>query len=407
MPTLQEWQQALDTPRAILIDSTQQLADQINMLGGTSKFTSEGGIPKTAVGASEFDPPQNIQVAPVEILSSLGRITTPKIDNLADISSTWARIRYLWAFEPTPANTTMQLSRIAKEIDFHQKGLLSDEMGVGFASYIISNYFGGSNPADLDVIFREGSVSDLELIYSTKPDYIFEHPTEGYILVECKGTQSGDSASKKQLRRGLEQVPSVEVAGKTLRSYVVGTSLSPDGVKVFIVDPPGDKNVSKHDNRKSYKIEKQQLDEAFQTAQAASLYKFIGRFDKARELTKTKKEFMQREDVSTIRNRIDEIDEQCIGQTQEIRYAVDGLSIKVFQGMPESLFDALETKDFKTLNETATSIHAKAEKVSKEIKSNKPTEVESKGAYWTEITHNAIQATVVDKDGTVTQFEIQ
>ena len=123
MPTLQEWQQALEVPRTIYVDSTQELADQVNALPATEKFQREGGVPKAAIGSPEFDPPREILVTPLEILTSLGRITTPQIENLADLSSTWAKIRYIWAIEPSISGTRMCLSQDAKGIDFHQKGL--------------------------------------------------------------------------------------------------------------------------------------------------------------------------------------------------------------------------------------------------------------------------------------------
>ena len=82
---------------------------------------------------------------------------------------------------------------------------------------------------------------------SVQPDYLMWNPEDDspYHIVECKGTQTSRNESYNQLRRGLEQVPSV-VLGAGLRqvtTLVVATCMLPNGTDVFVIDPPaGDSN---------------------------------------------------------------------------------------------------------------------------------------------------------------------
>src|SRR5439155_27068403 len=84
---------------------------------------------------------RSVLIRPIHMLHALGRITTPPVTELLDLSSTWAEIRYVWAFQPNRAglrNRSLRLSSAVKELDSHQKTLLSDEFGVGFAAYYMA-----------------------------------------------------------------------------------------------------------------------------------------------------------------------------------------------------------------------------------------------------------------------------
>lgn len=404
MPTIDEWQQALETPRAICFDSTQELANQVNQLPATDKFQRDGGVPKIAVGSPEFDPPQYVQVAPAEILAALGRITTPRVDNLADISSTWAKIRYIWAIEPTPAGTRMCLSQTAREIDFHQKALLSDEMGVGIAYYVVENFFRGTNPVDVDIALNNRLLPNLRQIYSTKPDYLFEQPGGIYLVVECKGSQGSNSDSKSQLRRGLEQVPSLEIDGFALRSFVIGSRLSTDGFTTFIVDPPTDKeNLPDKDGRTRRRIDKQSVE----VAQAASLYQFVGQFEKARRLLNIVPGRVQRENIAQARRRIAFVEADYVGQTQVLQYPGEVGNIRIFQGIPEQTYQLLENEVYEPLERQGAPFFARAKEASAEHKRNRDLiQLESPGAYIVDRTIHTVKVTVVNRDGVVTEIEV-
>lgn len=273
MPTLDEWQNALSVQRLVTVDSTNNLAQRVNQKQGSSSFS---GIPKNAQGLPNFSRPRRIYITPAEILQMLGWITTPRIDNLADLSSTWARLRYIWAFAPDANPTNLRLSNEALEIDFHQKGLLSDEIGVGMASLIVERYFNGRNPVDTDIALRNHIIPDLINQYRTSPDYIFENPGGGYLILECKGTQSGTENAMRQLKRGTEQLPSlVFQSGIQTINLVIGTCLSDQETNVYIIDPPG-KNSSNKDRPKFNIHDEAKFHVDLNKTQLSQLYLYAG-----------------------------------------------------------------------------------------------------------------------------------
>src|SRR5437764_371850 len=132
MPTLQEWQQALTVPRQVRIESSPRLIAEVQQQQVRKDADRQGrglSLPsrKTALSAVPvFAPQRDIPLIPAYLLHRLGVVTTPAVENLADICSTWAYLRYLWAFEipyPGTLNPALRLSDAAKNIDFHQKGL--------------------------------------------------------------------------------------------------------------------------------------------------------------------------------------------------------------------------------------------------------------------------------------------
>jgi hypothetical protein len=100
-------------------------------------------------------------IRPVDMLHALGRITTPAVTELIDLSSTWAEIRYIWAFRPNFNPNSLRALRLnpnVKALDFHQKTLLSDEFGVGFAAYFMSVCAGA-----FDLAVRSLAEADVSL----------------------------------------------------------------------------------------------------------------------------------------------------------------------------------------------------------------------------------------------------
>ncbi len=100
MPTLEEWEQALSRPRSVRVESSQGLLQEVRQRHSKkdAKRQQNGQeIPPrkdyiTVVPA--FDPILDVPVIPAYLLHRLGVVTTPQIENLADICSTWAYFRY-------------------------------------------------------------------------------------------------------------------------------------------------------------------------------------------------------------------------------------------------------------------------------------------------------------------------
>ena len=256
MPTLNEWMIGLKTPRSITVESSPALLASIQAKREkeNARLQVKGRSPapqksRLAV-VPQFDPWRTAQLAPVHLLHRLGVITTPVVPNLTDICSTWAYIRYLWAFElpdGTP-NDPLRLSDAALGIDFHQKGLMSDEIGVGMAAYVMAEYFNVPHAADVDVVVKRKFLP-VELVEATSPDYLFFNAEQTiYYVVECKGTRTSRNAAMDQLRRGTEQVPSLTFTDgrQPPTALVIGTRLTSEGTEVLVVDPPSDEEQPEH-----------------------------------------------------------------------------------------------------------------------------------------------------------------
>jgi hypothetical protein len=185
------------------------------------------------------------RVRPVALLHKIGRMTTPSgLGNMAKLSASWATRRYFWTIaEPIPNNQKLRLSVDALGLDFHQKGLLSDEFGIGMAGLFMEQNLGAAESMDISLALRDELMAQqIEASGRTQPDYLMwnsqPHPT--YFVIECKGTQSGRSESMNQIRRGLEQVPSIEFVDPARHggSFVIATCLSATGTTLFLIDPP-------------------------------------------------------------------------------------------------------------------------------------------------------------------------
>jgi hypothetical protein len=95
MPTLQEWQQALTVPRQVRVESSPTLIQTVQqkLNRRDADRTSQGKQlePRKPVisAVPEFAPHRNIQIVPHYLLHRLSVVTTPAIENLADICSWW------------------------------------------------------------------------------------------------------------------------------------------------------------------------------------------------------------------------------------------------------------------------------------------------------------------------------
>src|SRR4051794_32162597 len=96
--------------------------------------------PKAASIHQPFATGNALQFRAIDFLRKIGELTTPRSINLARLSASWATRRYFWAVhDPARARgaaVNFRLSSDARTIDRHQKTLLSDEFGMGFAGLV-------------------------------------------------------------------------------------------------------------------------------------------------------------------------------------------------------------------------------------------------------------------------------
>jgi hypothetical protein len=140
-----------------------------------------------------------------EVLLTIGLITAPPRASGFSLSEYWAWIRYACAISSEP-----RLSLVAeyKDIDAHQKTILSDDFGMGFSVYWMwkrmnfsficdgryfvdryLNHFGGMAAAR-----TPGKRGPTKC-----PDFVCWKPAGSFHVIECKGTQSGKALNTKQI----------------------------------------------------------------------------------------------------------------------------------------------------------------------------------------------------------------
>jgi hypothetical protein len=262
MPTLQEWRQALSTPRLVEVESSQALINEVQQKHDTKDAVlalAKKTIPLrkgNLTVVAPFAPTRTMQIVPAALLHRLGVVTTPQIENLADLSSIWAYIRYIWAFDlPDPALpvTPLRLSEAAQRIDFHQKAVLSDQIGIAMAASLLETELNAPLSSDVSVAMNDPAWP-IDTLNRSSPDYLFFNMDQTNLyVVECKGTQSSRSAALEQLRRGCEQAASLIFTDgrQPPPGMIVATYLSPTGTKVLILDPPGDEHSTSSDSAKA------------------------------------------------------------------------------------------------------------------------------------------------------------
>jgi len=253
MPTVQEYLNALFRNYSIEVISSDDLLDGVRWKQHlrVQDFIRQRKAPipmKVQMSKIQmFDPCLPIEIRPISLLHAIGRITTPAVPNLADISSTWAIIRYIWAFDKGDGyrNPPLILSNTAREIDFHQKTLLSDEVGMGMAFYLMTNFFGTNEVVNVSEAIKDQSWSVFQH-YSASPDFIFFNESFKQVyVVECKGNQTSYDTMLNQVRRGTEQVPSIIFQdGRQSVSIVIGTCMLQNSTKIYVIDPPNGDNES-------------------------------------------------------------------------------------------------------------------------------------------------------------------
>jgi hypothetical protein len=210
-------------------------------MGETIEIKTPATVP-TLQGVTSYN------LRPVDLLRKIGQLTTPSSLNMARFSASWATRRYFWAIEPGAG--LFRLSRDARQLDFHQKTLLSDEFGIGMAGLVMEAYFQADGFSDLSAALADPTLG-LKHRGDPEPDYLmWSGITGAYFVVECKGCQTSQSAALNQIRRGMEQLPTVTFTdtNRTMVSLVIATVLENDSTTVIVLDPPDDEREFRGDN---------------------------------------------------------------------------------------------------------------------------------------------------------------
>jgi hypothetical protein len=231
---------------------------------------------------------------------------------------------------------------------------MSDQLGVGMAALIMEQYFHASDAVDVDVAVADASLG-LTLEQATTPDYIFGNPSNSVMfVVECKGTHGSRSSVVDQLRRGTEQLPSLKFTDgrPPPQGLIIGTQLSPSGVKVYVVDPPGDDDTEvepreRRDRRTLVIPDSNAFERASRAAAQAKLLAFAGEEQaSASRLRGVWPEWV--ETAPRERGRAPFVRENRFGVFRgrlDRLILADGVQVEVFQGLERNLLEAYTGDD--------------------------------------------------------------
>jgi hypothetical protein len=166
-------------------------------------------------------------------------------------ASQWARIRYIAA---ATQSLPLRLHPAIQDLDTHQRKVLSDDWGVGFALQWLSSRLSFGNVVDGYAAMRDLESKKIAKFLPKKkksgpdkcPDFI-AYDLQGNIhILECKGNQSSPQYSARQIIRGRQQKRNVQFTKPSIVSQRLVTAFSFAGAKanwkstLLVVDPPPD-----------------------------------------------------------------------------------------------------------------------------------------------------------------------
>ena len=177
----------------------------------------------------------------------LGALTTPIRARGLSLNSFWAYIRYFGAFS---SDASLRLQPDFYNLDPHQKTILSDDFGVAFSMEFLRDKLSLRRMCD-GLYFMKHFAQKRGLTYANAPsvngaqkcpDYICLGADGKIHLIECKGTQSGRTALRKQMERGIEQKNSINVIGprageKLVAGLLIKKNTARLGSELMICDP--------------------------------------------------------------------------------------------------------------------------------------------------------------------------
>lgn len=195
-------------------------------------------VPKSLKGL-----PENENFNLIEVLIHIGLVTSHPEEHGININSFWAFLRYVNCFE---LGTDFKLNEKWNDIDPHQKTILSDDFGMGFASYYL--YKKMDIISIIDTGFFLKYLPSLSVLKKSKrgpsktPDFILLDSSYNIHILECKGTQNSLDSLERQIADGISQKgnlkdPSKIVNEKLVTGIFIPQYNSKDRSKFKIIDP--------------------------------------------------------------------------------------------------------------------------------------------------------------------------
>jgi hypothetical protein len=269
---LQRLRRVLGGRYRVSVESSPQLVQNVNRKMARRRAILQAKqvavpVSKNATVIPALAGRRNWNIRAIDLLRKIGYLTTPSWVNMAQLSASWATRRYFWAVadpgQGAPAVSEFRLSSDARAMDFHQKTLLSDEFGIGMAGLLVESFFETDAFSDVSVALGDPvAFQDIVQEGEAQPDYLMwaEAGNTPYYLVECKGCQTNKNTSYDQLRRGLEQVRTIQLGPgpRQLLTLVIATCLLGDRTEILVLDPPpGGDDKSKREKSKAKSRERE------------------------------------------------------------------------------------------------------------------------------------------------------
>jgi hypothetical protein len=168
------------------------------------------------------------------------------------------------------------------------------------AGLLLEQLLNAPSFVDVSVALNDPNVyQNVQQVGEAQPDYLMwgTDPQSPYYVVECKGCQTNSSTSMDQLRRGLEQIPSLVFGAGTrpVVTLVVATFMANERTTVYVLDPPDDdtsdphpphrpddEKVSERIGERSWRITNPgEFEKRTQLSRESELLKWAGQFNKS------------------------------------------------------------------------------------------------------------------------------
>jgi hypothetical protein len=144
----------------------------------------------------------------LDALLFAGLLTRPPAVTGFSLADLWAFIRYAPAIADT---AELRLRREWRDIDAHQKTILSDDLGMGVSASVLELELGFAEFADTVYALRHAYRQRLHLVHTPRrgpgksPDFLVLDYAGRINFLECKGTQASQRALRSAVADGVQQ----------------------------------------------------------------------------------------------------------------------------------------------------------------------------------------------------------
>ncbi|TDM04693.1 hypothetical protein [Macrococcus carouselicus] len=168
----------------------------------------------------------------------------------------WALLRYFYCFS---SDIDFKLSDIFKDVDAHQKTILSDDIGMGMAYCFMDATVGINGWVDTKFFLKYypflNPVNNGYRGNYKSPDFLVMDSNDEFYLIECKGTQNSITSQNKQIKDGKLQIQGIVDPESIIKEKLVMSSFiryeSSTKSSIFkIVDPEFNLDFSKVEKSK-------------------------------------------------------------------------------------------------------------------------------------------------------------